>query len=89
MAAFGGAAWPPGRVARLARWPGIALCRAPNREGQSVPMKWVRISEILYERNRTMIITTTTNIEGQAAELGADAIFGVDLEQHLTGYCSS
>jgi len=52
-------------------------------------MKWVRINEIRYERNRTMIITTTTNIEGQAAELGADAIFGVDLEQHLTGYCSS
>ena len=49
MAAFGGAAWPPGRVARLARWPRIALCRTPNRKGQSVPMKGVRINEIWYK----------------------------------------
>ena len=30
-----------------------------------------------------MIITTTTIIEGQAAELGADAIVGVDLDYEV------
>ncbi len=54
MAACGRAAWPPGRVARLARWPGIALCRAPNLKVQSVPMKGVRINEIWYKQADTV-----------------------------------
>ena len=55
MAAFGGAAWAPiwdsgGRVARLARHLGVGgprrtPRRAPDREGQSAAMKWVRIDE--------------------------------------------
>ncbi len=43
--------WPSGRVARLTRHLGIGgprktPRRAPNREGQSAAMKWVRINEI-------------------------------------------
>ncbi len=58
MAAFGGAAWPaPGiREPALRGLPAISESgaphrgqrRAPNREGQSAAMKWVRINEIWY-----------------------------------------
>ncbi len=55
MAAYGGAAWPAGRIARLARSPRIALSRAPNRADQSVTMKGVRINEIWYKSIKTRI----------------------------------
>ena len=58
MAAFGGAAWPSGRVAWLARWPRIALCRAPDRAGQSATMKGVRISEIWYESELRLLLAS-------------------------------